>query len=34
MFSFFRSAERGFSLLFEYYDSLKGRLSDSYSVIG
>ena len=31
-FNFF--AEQGYSLLIEYYDSIKGRLSDSYSVIG
>ena len=27
-------AERGYNLLTEYYDSIKGRLSDSYSVTG
>ena len=31
-FTFF--AEGGYSLPIEYYDSKKGRLSDSYSVIG
>ena len=29
----FPFAERGFSLPIEYYDSIEGRLSDSYSVI-
>ena len=32
VFRFF--AERGYNLLTEYYDSIKGRLSDSYSVTG
>ena len=27
-------AERCYSLPIEYFDSIKGRLSDSYSVIG
>ena len=34
MVEFHRFAERGYSLPFDYYDYIKGRLSDSYSLIG
>ena len=34
VFEKFFFAEQGYSLPIEYYDSIKGCLSDSYSVIG